>query len=1007
MDFRVLGPVEVATDDGRTASLGGARQRSLLAMLILASPHVVSTDRLVDGIWGDEPPTKPIGTIQVFVHNLRKALGNLGGEAGRAVLSSSSAGYALTVPPDDIDVFRFRQLREEAREHRARGRNKEAFQALDQALGLVRGQPLADLVHAPFSGPEIAALEQDELLAREDAFDLELLLGRHRDAAPRIEELVRANPMRERLWGQLMVALYRSDRQADALSAYAEARDVLAEELGIDPGQALRQLELAVLRQDPALAAPEVAPPPSAPITPRPPAQLPATSSALIGRGDELSHLLSVIQERDSRLITLTGPGGVGKTRLAISVGQQCHSALVGGVRFVGLDDTTTTAEMADQLARDLCGTRLPSDEIFDGIAAALGDEPSLLILDGLEEIANASEPIQTLLDACPGVMILSTSRRPLHATGEEDVAIAPLDVPAEGVVDVTTVAASPSVEFFVERAQIARPAFELTESNVWTIAELCRYMDGLPLAIELAAARIKVLSPEALLERLGGGIDVLGSSSNGKHGRPRSLIETIEWSYGQLDPANQRVCDRLALFQRGFSLEAVEAVCADADVPSVLDALTAIIDAGLARLVSSRVEVRFEQLRTVRAIALGRLASHVDVDDRRELLARWVLGRAKEWNAELDGPDSLVLRGRFEDLLLDLHAAQDWALEHGDPALAVELIEALVDFWIDSGRLSEGAARAEALSRRTDFDAEQEARAALAVGQIRHHMTDWEDATTYLQRALDIIEPLEAAGGRRVAETAATARCYLGNALIVTGEPERGADLEQRALETALEFDFYRVQVVALSILAISAIIGGDAAGEKKRYEERLRVVRRHGDRARVADTLNTLAEIALDENEPDRADALAMESISLTHGVMPPETRDALISLARADVARDDLTRASHHLDRALELCEQTAQTLGISQCLRVGACIASRQADPATSIRLFAVAHALHPSPSGTEDPFETDLAAGLDRARAAMSAAMVDTHWAVGLAMPRDDALTLLRSVTARQQLVSSA
>jgi hypothetical protein len=216
-----------------------------------------------------------------------------------------------------------------------------------------------------------------------------------------------------------------------------------------------------------------------------------------------------------------------------------------------------------------------------------------------------------------------------------------------------------------------------------------------------------------------------------------------------------------------------------------------------------------------------------------------------------------------------------------------------------------------------------------------------------------------------------------------------------------------YRVQVVALSVLAISAIIGGDADGEKERYEQRLRVVRRHGDRARIADTLNTLAEIALDENEPDRADALATESISLTHGVMPPETRDALISLARVDIARDDLKRASQHLDRALELSEQTAQTLGISQCLRVGACIAAREADPATSLRLFAAAHALQPSPSGTEDPVEADLAAGLDRARAATSTAMVATHWAVGLAMPRDDALTLLRSVTARQQLVSSA
>jgi tetratricopeptide (TPR) repeat protein len=352
-----------------------------------------------------------------------------------------------------------------------------------------------------------------------------------------------------------------------------------------------------------------------------------------------------------------------------------------------------------------------------------------------------------------------------------------------------------------------------------------------------------------------------------------------------------------------------------------------------------------------------------------------------------------MELRGRFDDELADLHAAHEWALAGSDPALVVSLTEALLEYWIASGRLVDGIKRAEPVGRREDLDARQRARVAVAIGRISYHLTDWQRATSQFEEALSLVgdEPADS----EVAAIRAMAQCFLGACIVVTGDHARGSALAREALDGARRHQLYAVEVASLSVLAIGAIIGGDPVEERHRYEERLITVRRRGDRARIADTLNTLAEIALDEGELETATALADESLALSLGIMPPEARDALITLARACAANRDLDAARARLASALDLCEQTGQTLGVSQCLRVGGCIAVAEGDARSAVRLFAAAHAVQPSLSGTEEPVEADLAACLAAARSALSAAMQQTEWSLGLSLPPDEMVSMLR------------
>ena len=731
MEFLLLGPLEAA-EGKRTVRLGPPRQRAVLAMLALGAPDVVSTDRLVDGLWGDEPTSNPLGTLQVYVHGVRKALRQV---SKVELVERVSPGYRLAITSEQTDIGRFTSLQRRARDERLRGETAVAAATLEEALSLWRGPALADVRGAPFAEPEAVRLEELRLMAEEDSYDVQLALGEHAALVAELDRAVLEHPVRERFWGQLMTALYRSDRQADALATYARARTRLADELGIDPGQALQQLEVAILRQDPDLAAPSHPPPPSSlgateemrvalataklpAVAPRDPARVPRTSTPIFGRRDLVARIRDLLSEGQVRSLTLTGPGGSGKSRVAAVAAATVAVDFEGRVVHLTATERTDQAQLARELTLAVTGT---DDE------AALGrlDSRILVVLDNLESIASGGRLVHDLVERTSCLTVLSTSRLPLHLRAEYEIPVPPLEVPREDA-SADEIAAAPAVEMFVDRALAVAPGFRL-QDHADDVADLCRFLDGLPLAIELAAAHARLLTPAQIRSALKEDLGLLTAHASYLPERQQTLAATIEWSYDRLDPAARTVADRLALFERGFTVEAVEAVCDD--VPDVLAALAQIVEARLIRPADSRVEVRFVALGTVRAYARTRLQHQDDLETRRIALADHLLARARAWAGQLDGPEGPTVVGRYDDTAADLDAVLDWATATGRTDLAVELTTTITELWIASGRLTDGLRRTQRL-RSCRHPSEEQAE-ALDVGVVLRHLAD--DAAAWI----------------------------------------------------------------------------------------------------------------------------------------------------------------------------------------------------------------------------------------------------------------------------------
>ena len=823
--------------------------------------------------------------------------------------------------------------------------------------------------------------------------------ARHNTLVADLEQAVIKRPMRERLWGQLMTAQYRCHRQADALATYAQARERLADELGIDPGEALRQLELAILRQDPALASPQ-APLPTPrgasdtarvalaaaqvpTVAPREAARLPRPATPTFGRDELVARIRDMLSNREVRSLTLTGPGGSGKSRAAVVAAAQVADNNEDRVVYLTATERTDAAQLAREVTLAVTGTD-------DDAALADLDTHTLIVLDNLESIADGELLVGDLIEQTSQLTILATSRLPLHLRAEHDIPVPPLQVPAEGAT-ADEVAAAPAVQMFLDRAAAVAPDFRLGD-HLDDVADLCRYLDGLPLAIELAAAHARLLTPGQVRSALEDDLGLLTDHASDLPKRQQTLTATIEWSYSRLNPDARIVADRLSLFERGFTVEAVEAVCND--VPDVLAALGQIAEARLIRSVESRVEVRFVVLGTVRAYARNRLQQQQeDLEVRRVALANHLLARAREWADHLDGPEGATVVGRYDDSAADVNAALDWASETGRTDPAVDLATTVTDLWVAAGRLTDGLRRTRQLLEVAGLTPAQQAGLHLSAGKLAYHLTDWDLATEQLRAALALpdVDPV----------AATTARCYLGAALVVTGAAEEGAALASAALEEAERLGTYPLTAVALSVLAISRAIAGDADGERSYYERRLAVVSARDDVARLADTLNTLAEIALDSSDAATARSYATESVLVAGSALVPEARDAAITLARAAAVEGDPEVAADHLRAAWDLADRTGQSLALAQCLRVGACLAVLSGDPVSAVRAFAAAQHVSASPSGTNEPIEADLAARLAEARAALGEEEFGREWELGRTLPVASARAKVEALAAHQ------
>jgi predicted ATPase/DNA-binding SARP family transcriptional activator len=706
----ILGPLEVRDDAGTLLPVGGARLRAMLIRLAIADGQAVSVERLAEDLWDGQAPADAANAVQALVSRLR-------GAVGRDSVEFGPVGYRLAVDPGHVDARAFEQQVGAARRALADGRLAEAASLLAEALGQWRGPALADVADAPFAAATITRLSELRLAALEDRIDAELALGRGADLVPELQELAAEHPLGERLRGQLMRALQAAGRQADALTAYEDIRRALAEQLGVDPSPALAAVHLAILRGEP----PPAARAQYAPTGQEPPASdgmaetarpgwpdgtgasaarltnLPAQLTSFVGREQELRRVGKLLSE--ARLVTLTGPGGAGKTRLSVEasarLAEQRPDELSDGVWFVplaavrdaldvpqavlaalGIQETAWPADPAE-------AARLAALSPLDRLTDALTSRRLLLVLDNCEHVAAAAARLAgQVLAAAPGVRILVTSREPLGVTGETLCPVPSLELPPEEA-DASEAAQSPAVRLFADRAAAVRPGFALDEATAGPVVRICRALDGIPLAIELAAARLRALTAAQVADRLDDRFRLLSVGDRAALPRHQTLRAVVDWSWELLDEPERAVLRRLSVFSGGATPASAEHVCAlGGDHREVIDLVAALVDKSLV-IATGEHEVRYQLLETVRAYAADRLAEAGEAHRARAAHAEFFLALAERAEPELRSRDQLVWLNRMTAEHGNFSAALRHVTAARDAASALRFVGALAWFWL------------------------------------------------------------------------------------------------------------------------------------------------------------------------------------------------------------------------------------------------------------------------------------------------------------------------------------
>jgi predicted ATPase/DNA-binding SARP family transcriptional activator len=660
--MRVLGTVEVVAEEGaRALSTQHAR---LLVTLVLARGRACGRDELVEALWSGPPPASAQKLVQVYVSQLRKLL------PCEIEIVTRGGGYAIELPDEALDATRFERLVRESAEARRDGNPALALSLTEQALALWRGRAYGQLAYEEFARAESERLEELRLVAREQRVDALLALGRHGDVLGDALALASEHHLRERAHELAMLALYRCGRQAEALEHYAGLRERLADELGLEPGPALRDLQRRILQQDSSLE-PQRG-------EGRASVTLPLPPNPLVGRERELEELLELLEGRRSRLVVLTGAGGSGKTRLALEVARRAEGRYANGAALVELAPLRESALVVPTIAHALDVPLDTGQAALTGLVDALGSRELLLVIDNAEHVRDAAPAYAELVARAPRLTLLVTSRAVLHVSGEHVFPVAPLSDDA-------------AVQLFVQRASLLGASVTGDSEDV---REICRRVDCLPLAIELAAARARVLTPRVLRQRLDACLRVLTGGPRDLPARQQTLRETIGWSVDLLPARARDVFARLAVFPGGASLTAAEEV-ADADI----DTLSALVDDHLLRREDVDAEPRFGMLETIREYALEllaedepaagvRMAEHLaDLVEAIELEARVDANALSRLDAEID----------------NIRAALDVASAAGDPELELRLAGGIWRFCWVRGLAAEGLRRIERALRSQD----------------------------------------------------------------------------------------------------------------------------------------------------------------------------------------------------------------------------------------------------------------------------------------------------------------
>jgi predicted ATPase/DNA-binding SARP family transcriptional activator len=899
LEIRVLGPFEVLAG-GTPADVGGSKRQALLAMLALGNGRVVGVDMLIDGLWGEELPAAPRNALHHHVARLRAAL-------GEDAIGGSADGYA--VHGALVDALRFEELLAETRGALRDGDVGGAADTAASALALWRGPALQGLTVTAWFSAEARRLETLRVDALEERFEVALALGEHRELVSALRAALADNPFRERLWAQLMLALYRSGRQADALETFQEARSVLADELGLEPGPDLRRLQDAILAHDPAIAA--------VPVDRRRRGNLPAASTSFVGRVEELRTVAALLHEH--RLVTLTGPPGVGKSRLAVETARSLADKAPDGVWLVDFARATAPAD-ALRLLASVVGAR-GADPLLR-VAPRLRSAQALLILDACEHVLDEVAQIaSTLLAECPRLRILATSREAIHVAGQARFPVAPLGAAA--------------VDLFLERARSARPGLAADAETAALAAEIVRRVDGLPLAIELTAARVNVLGLGEIISILERHAVLRDSpASDPSHIALRGLVE---WSYDLLHGDEKTLLHKLAVHRGGASLSSLGAVAA---VRGLNEATVAYLVSGLAdkSIVSvsfSGGTARYDLLDTVREYVLERLAESGRLDSARHAHADYFAALAEEAWAGLRGPAWLDWERRLQLENDNLWAALDYAREASDSGVAVRL-GMLGWYFALAERVSEGRRFLEHALSATGDDApvellavlcylateELDLDAALAAGEEAFSLAQTAAVPSQLGLAQLTFALALAQSGQEARADAMAQDAYAtlegaGDAwgaaassiIRATGAARAGDVATVAAMAAAVHrhsdaIGYDAFQVPALLLDAWVADRRNDAAAAMDGYRRALELATRVGFGDHAAFALSALGSDALTSGDLREAEELQRQALATAEAAHASwVVAHARVQLARIAVAAGDVPAAERLYREVLE--------------------------------------------------------------------------------------------------------
>jgi predicted ATPase/DNA-binding SARP family transcriptional activator len=924
----LLGPFEVRTDDGLVAEVPGARLRGLLIALALESGHVVPKATLVDWIWGERPPSDAANALQRLASRLRKAL-------PASSIEGLPGGYRLTAAPEAVDALRFERLLAQARQQEGPGR----VRLLREALALWRGAAMQDvaLEDSEAFNAAVTRLEGLRLTAMEDRFEAEVSLGQGVDVVAELTDAVTAHPLRERLAAALMRALVAAGRDSEALLTYEHTREALADALGADPSPELSALHVALLRGE--LGRREE----------NRKTNLRAELTSFVGKDADVAAVRELIAEH--RLTTLIGPGGSGKTRLATETARMLLGGLPDGAWLVdlaaiGADGDVAQATLAALGLRDALLGAAPSADVADGLIAAIREREALLILDNCEHVIEAAAKFaDRVLGECRRLRILATSREPLGITGEALWMVEPLALP-EGDASPGEIASSPAVRLLRDRAGAVRKDLGVDRHTLSTMVRICRALDGMPLAIELAAARLRTMSIEQLANRLDDRFRLLTSGSRTALPRHRTLRAVVDWSWELLTDAERTVLRRLSVFSGGASLEAAERVCAGDAVEQeqVLELLTSLAEKSLL-LTEVDGAPRYRMLGTIKEYAARRLVEAGESDPARQAHLGYFTELAETAEPHLRRAEQLEWLATLEAEHDNVSAAMRGAITAGEAQPAMRLAAAAGWYWWLGGHRAEGIELIVAATKTPgqvsdDVRAMVYALAVLFLGSGRgdeHQVADWiHQAYRFSQHTqrpnplLGLVAPLErmleapdasASAfepllGSEDPWVGALARWQLGKMRIMIGQGGRDAEayLEMALAEFRTLGERFGISL-ALSELGDFIAMRGEFADACERYEQAIAVVTEVGAIEDVIGLRTRQARLYWLHGDHAASAAAIAEAERFADGVTWPYALVEL-ALARAELARwrGDAEEARHQLGVATTLMGDDADQANI---------------------------------------------------------------------------------------------